>query len=52
MSQESPPRVDDGALVARARAGDRLAFEELVRLYADRLHAVVWRLVDNEHAAE
>jgi len=52
MSQESPPRVDDGALVVRARAGDRLAFEELVRLYADRLHAVVRRLVDNEHEAE
>jgi len=52
MSQESPPRVDDGALVARARAGDRLAFEELVRLYADRLHAVVRRLVDDQHEAE
>ena len=52
MSQQSPPGVDDGALVVRARAGDRLAFEELVRLYADRLHAVVRRLVDNEHEAE
>ena len=52
MSQESPPRVDDGALVDRARAGDRLAFEELVRLYADRLHAVVRRLVDDQHEAE
>ncbi len=52
MSRESPPRVDDGALVARARAGDRLAFEELVRLYADRLHAVVRRLVDDQHEAE
>jgi RNA polymerase sigma-70 factor (ECF subfamily) len=52
MSQESPPRVDDGALVVRARAGDRLAFEELVRLYADRLHAVVRRLVDDQHEAE
>jgi len=52
MSQQSPPSVEDGALVARARAGDLLAFEELVRLYADRLHAVVRRLVDNEHEAE
>ena len=52
MSQQSPPGVNDGALVVRARAGDRLAFEELVRLYADRLHAVVRRLVDNEHEAE
>ena len=52
MRQQSPPSVDDGALVVRARAGDRLAFEELVRLYADRLHAVVRRLVDNEYEAE
>jgi RNA polymerase sigma-70 factor (ECF subfamily) len=52
MSEQSPPAVEDGALVARARAGDLLAFEELVRLYADRLHAVVRRLVDNEHEAE
>jgi len=52
MRQQSPPSVEDGALVARARAGDLLAFEELVRLYADRLHAVVRRLVDNQHEAE
>ena len=52
MSEQSPPSVQDGALVARARAGDRLAFEELVRLYADRLHAVVRRLVDNQDEAE
>ena len=52
MSQQSPPSVQDGALVARARVGDRLAFEELVRLYADRLHAVVRRLVDNQDEAE
>ncbi len=52
MSEQSPRRVEDGALVARARAGDRLAFEELVRRYADRLHAVVRRLVDDQHEAE
>ncbi|MEO6496949.1 MAG: sigma-70 family RNA polymerase sigma factor [Solirubrobacteraceae bacterium] len=52
MSEQSPPSVQDGALVARARAGDLLAFEELVRLYADRLHAVVRRLVDNQDEAE
>ena len=51
MSEQSPPSVEDGALVARARAGDLLAFEELVRLYADRLHAVVRRLVDNQQEA-
>ncbi len=52
MSEQSPPSVQDGALVARARAGDRLAFEEFVRLYADRLHAAVRRLVDNQDEAE
>ena len=52
MSEQSPPSVEDGALVARARAGDVLAFEELVRLYADRLHGVVRRLVDHQHEAE
>ncbi len=52
MSEQSPPSVEDDALVARATAGDLLAFEELVRLYADRLHAVVHRLVDDPHEAE
>ncbi len=52
MSEQSRPNVEDGALLARARAGDRLAFEELVRLYADRLHTVVRRLVDDPHEAE
>ena len=33
----------DGALVIRAQAGDREAFEELVRRHADRLYALVRR---------
>jgi RNA polymerase sigma-70 factor (ECF subfamily) len=44
--------TDDAALVRRAQAGDRLAFEELVRRYADRLNAVVLRLVDDRHEAQ
>ncbi|MGE3811179.1 MAG: RNA polymerase sigma factor [Candidatus Nanopelagicales bacterium] len=53
MSDQSGRQaVDDAALVARARAGDRAAFEDLVRLHADRLHAVVRRLVDDEHEAQ
>jgi RNA polymerase sigma-70 factor, ECF subfamily len=41
------------ALVERARAGDRAAFEELVRRYADRLYAVVLRFVaDQDEARE
>lgn len=44
--------VDDAALVGRAQAGDHLAFEELVRRHADRLNAVVTRLVDDRQEAE
>lgn len=43
---------EDSELVRRAQAGDRLAFEELVRRHADRLHAVVARLVSDRHEAE
>lgn len=39
-------------LVRRAQHGDELAFEELIRRHADRLHAVVLRLVDHPHEAE
>jgi len=39
-------------LVARAQRGERAAFEALVRLHADQLHAVVLRLADDRHEAE
>lgn len=52
MTTSSAPGAEDAALVARAQQGDRAAFEELVRLHADRLHAVVLRLVDDRHEAE
>ncbi|MGH2948021.1 MAG: RNA polymerase sigma factor [Solirubrobacteraceae bacterium] len=39
-------------LVAQARAGDRGAFEDLVRLHADRLYAVVLRVSGDPHEAE
>ena len=39
-------------LVVRARAGDRGAFERLVRLHADRLYAVVLRVSGDAHEAE
>ncbi|MGI8461785.1 MAG: RNA polymerase sigma factor [Solirubrobacterales bacterium] len=43
----------EATLVDRARAGDRLAFEELVRRHADRLYAVVLRFTaDDEEAQE
>ncbi|MEP6953364.1 MAG: sigma-70 family RNA polymerase sigma factor [Solirubrobacteraceae bacterium] len=52
MSEQQPSSADDGALVARAAAGDRLAFEALVRRHADRLYGVVLRLVGDRHEAE
>jgi RNA polymerase sigma-70 factor (ECF subfamily) len=55
MTTASPSNIDDSDdsdLVVRARRGDRIAFEALVRLHADRLHSVVRRLVDDPHEAE
>ncbi len=50
----APPRCpdDESALVALARAGDRSAFDELVRRHADGLYAVVVRLCADEQEAE
>jgi RNA polymerase sigma-70 factor (ECF subfamily) len=43
----------DGALVARAQAGDREAFEELVRRYSDRVYGVIRRFgLPNDAAQE
>ena len=44
--------TDDALLVERARAGDRAAFEELVRRCADRLYAVVLRFLGDRQEAE
>lgn len=44
--------LSDDALVTRAQAGDVVAFEELVQRNAGRLHAVVRRLVGDEHEAQ
>jgi RNA polymerase sigma-70 factor (ECF subfamily) len=43
---------DEPELVERSRAGDRSAFEELVRRHADRLYAVVLRFVADADEAE
>jgi RNA polymerase sigma-70 factor, ECF subfamily len=45
-------KSDEEQLVERSRAGDRLAFEELVRRHADRLYAVVLRFVADADEAE
>jgi RNA polymerase sigma-70 factor (ECF subfamily) len=43
---------DERQLVERSQAGDRVAFEELVRRHADRLYAVVLRFVADADEAE
>jgi len=43
---------DEHELVERSRAGDRSAFEELVRRHADRLYTVVLRFVADADEAE
>ncbi len=49
----SPRSADDeGRLVALARAGNRAAFDELVRRHADGLYAVVVRLCASTQEAE
>lgn len=48
----SLPSDDEGALVERAQAGDRRAFEVLVRRHADRLYAVVLRFLGDAREAE
>jgi RNA polymerase sigma-70 factor (ECF subfamily) len=43
---------EDADLVARAQAGEREAFEELVRRHAERLYSIVVRLVGDRQDAE
>lgn len=46
-------RSDDGALLRRARAGDRTAFSDLVRLHQDEVYTLALRLLaDRELAAD
>jgi RNA polymerase sigma-70 factor, ECF subfamily len=55
-SQESPERrlaaERDGALVARARAGDSAAFDALVRTYMEQAFRVAFRVVGHREDAE
>lgn len=48
----SGSRQEEELLVDRAKAGDRDAFEELVRMNADRLHAVVLGFMADADAAQ
>jgi RNA polymerase sigma-70 factor (ECF subfamily) len=47
---DSPQRIDEAAEVARARAGDHVAFEALYRRHVARVYGAISRLVGG-HAA-
>ena len=42
--------ADEAELVARARGGDRRAFEQLYRDHVNRIHALCWRLCGGDGA--
>jgi len=48
----SAGRADDAALVARCRAGDLAAFEEIYRTHSSRLYSLACRMVGNPTDAE
>lgn len=52
MSRSPRETTGEAELIRQAKAGDRTAFESLVRRHADRLHAVVLRLVAGPDEAE
>jgi len=42
----------DRSLVSAAIAGDRAAFEELIRKHYDRIHAIAWQMLGSRADAE
>ncbi len=49
----APPSQDpDLDLVSRARAGDRAAFEALLRRHYDRMHRIAWRITGSREDSE
>jgi RNA polymerase sigma-70 factor (ECF subfamily) len=50
--EEAAPAVAEAELLARARRGDRDAFDDLVRLHLPRVWAVVWRMVRQREDTE
>jgi RNA polymerase sigma-70 factor (ECF subfamily) len=47
---EEPVREQESRLVARARAGETAAFEQLYRGHSGRIYALVWRLCGGDRA--
>lgn len=50
--EEAAPAAAEAELLARARRGDRDAFDDLVRLHLPRVWAVVWRIVRQREDTE
>jgi len=50
-SSETPPLLDDAALVHRAKAGDEIAFGTLMKLHYDRTFRLVYSVVRHEQDA-
>lgn len=51
-SSTGAPVVDEQLMVARARKGDREAFDRLVEIHLSHVWAVVWRIVRHREDAE
>jgi RNA polymerase sigma-70 factor (ECF subfamily) len=51
MELDTPTHVE-ATLIARAQAQDDTAFDQIVRLYADRIYNYVRRMVGNPQDAE
>jgi RNA polymerase sigma-70 factor (ECF subfamily) len=48
---ETPAPVDEGMLVQRARRGDLGAYDELIRLYQERIYATIYHMTANHEDA-
>jgi RNA polymerase sigma-70 factor (ECF subfamily) len=52
LEWERPVVDPDGELVSRAVAGERAAFEALLRRHYDRIHRLAWRMTGSRSEAE
>src|SRR5215216_2767912 len=51
QNRDQPPGRDDGRLVEQCLAGEKHAFDELIRKYQRQAVAVSYRLLGNSHDA-
>ena len=45
-------KKEDAVLVQRAKAGDGKAYDDLILLYKDAVHGIIYRMVRNKQEAE